>query len=389
MPLPPEPAARSLAVKRLVERQGFAICGFAPALPPERGGAMLQWLAQGRHGEMGYLAEHVSVRLDPRELLPGARTVVCVADRYHADVPHSPLPGVVGESRVHRLPTGRVARYAWGDDYHRVIRRRLHAVCDALRLLFPGESFRTTVDTAPLLERPIAQSAGLGWVGKHTLLIHPRLGSWMLLGEVLTTLRLQWADELAGADQPGGVMTDHCGQCTRCIDACPTRCIDPAGYALDATRCVSYLTIEHRGRIDPSLHAGMGDWVAGCDVCQEVCPYNASPDESPGVLAAYAPRAWAPAPPLIELLRWTPQQRGAALEASALKRIKPEMLRRNAAIAAGNALLRPPPGLAPEDLMELRRELERLVGDATEPALVREAASDALARVARSGQAPG
>src|SRR5262249_20142541 len=144
---------------------------------------------------------------------------------------------------------------------------------DSLRERFPAEQFRAFVDTAPVMEREHAARAGLGWIGKHTLIIHPRLGSYMLLGGVLTTM-----DIPAPAAQRR--VTDHCGTCTRCIDACPTAAITP--YSVDATRCISYLTIEHRGEIDPALHEGIGDWLFGCDVCQEVCPHNGGRDQTPG-----------------------------------------------------------------------------------------------------------
>ncbi len=171
----------------------------------------------------------------------------------------------------------RIARYAQGDDYHKVMTKRLHRMADAPREQFPDEQFKCTVDTAPILEREHAERAGLGWCGKHTLLIHPRFGSWMLLGTIVTTLKLQTSSE---ANYPVALLppSDHCGTCTRCIDACPTQCIanpDDTGHrSVDAKRCISYLTLEHRSLIDLSLHEPMGDWIAGCDVCQSVCPYN-------------------------------------------------------------------------------------------------------------------
>ncbi|MCX5661273.1 MAG: tRNA epoxyqueuosine(34) reductase QueG, partial [Planctomycetota bacterium] len=324
-------APRAQAVFRLAEELGFALLGIAPAEPTAYAREMEAWLGAGRHGEMAYMAEHLPQRLDPRQLVPGAKSIICVADLYanrtatpeSGDSPTAPaVPGGPGG------PGGRIARYAWGDDYHRVMKKRLHMLADALRERWPEHTYLTTVDTAPVLEREHALRAGLGWVGKNTMLIHPALGSWLLLGEIVTTMPLQTALEGA-ADGAGssGVMTDHCGTCTRCLDACPTQCITP--HQIDATRCISYLTLEHRGPIDPALHGAMGDWVAGCDVCQEVCPFNqprgageaaAAPQASPH--AAYARRAPAPAIPLLALLNWTAKDRQKAFERSPLKRVK-------------------------------------------------------------------
>ncbi|HEX7010591.1 MAG TPA: tRNA epoxyqueuosine(34) reductase QueG, partial [Phycisphaeraceae bacterium] len=276
-------APRARLVMELAQQLGFALVGIAPAQPSEHAETVRQWISEGRHGEMHYLAEHLDLRLDPARLLPGARSVIAVADLYHhpsqapAEAEARPS-SASGDSPLPRgRVRGRVARYAWGEDYHKVIKKRLHQMADALRERFPDAAFRCTVDTAPALEREHAMRAGLGWVGKHTLLIHPRHGSWTLLGLILTTLAIQ---DSAQAGFPGRtvVPADHCGTCTRCIDACPTQCIENPDLtgrrAIDATRCISYLTLEHRGPIDPSLHRAMGDWIAGCDVCQEVCPFN-------------------------------------------------------------------------------------------------------------------
>jgi epoxyqueuosine reductase len=232
-------------------------------------------------------------------------------------------------------PSGAVARYARGEDYHSLIRRRLHTLADALRTDYPDHQFRTFVDTAPVLEREHALRAGLGWIGRHTLLIHPVLGSWLLLGGIATTLRLL-------PDPEHGRITDHCGTCTRCIDACPTGAI--GDYTVDATRCISYLTIEHRGPIDPAYHIAIGDRVFGCDVCQEVCPHNAphpagsaNPDR---VHPAYMERRQAF--DLLEVLGWTENDRREAFTTSAMKRVDLESFKRNAAIAAANAPDRSP-----------------------------------------------
>ena len=241
---------------------GFALAGVCDAAPSDWEEAYREWIAAGKQGEMGYLARNVEKRLDPRELVPGARSVIVVADQYGSRN-QEPAPVKTGD--------GRVARYAQGADYHVVMKERLHAICDALRLEHPGHEFRAFVDTAPVLEREHALRAGLGWIGKNTLLIHPQLGSWLFLGGILTTLEVRLPPEQEGK----GPEPDHCGTCTRCIDACPTAAISPGPErSIDARRCISYLTIEHRSAIAPELAAQMGEWLYGCDVCQEVCPHN-------------------------------------------------------------------------------------------------------------------
>ncbi len=342
-------------ILRLAKEQGFALAGIAPAGPSSYIDAVRDWVDAGKHGTMGYLAEHLDLRLDPGRLLEGAQSVIAVADIYDAGDspdPRSPIP----DSRS----KGKIARYARGDDYHKVIKKRLHALADTLAERFPGEAFRTTVDTAPALEREHAARAGLGWQARNTMMIHPRHGSYTLLGLIVTTLRVEGqrgkgaegqgktAEVGEGPDNAAPLplnpsapsVPDHCGHCTRCIDACPTDAIAPDGYSIDASRCVSYLTIEHRGVIAEAFHEGMGDWIAGCDICQEVCPYNAVAARHPlPVLDRYTPRpALAEGLELMDVLHWTAEDRAAAVQGSALKRIKLDMFRRNALIAAGNTL---------------------------------------------------
>jgi epoxyqueuosine reductase len=308
-----------------------------------------------------------------------------VADRYHhrTDVPAS----------RNRGPVGRLARYAWGDDYHKVLKQRLHQFADTLRDRWPDHVFKTCVDTAPLMEREHAARAALGWVGKHTLLIHPRLGSYLLLGAIATTLNIEkgLASEVWGIGSEGigrasqtpapspqtPDPASHCGTCTRCIDACPTKCITP--YQLDASRCISYLTLEHRGLIDAALEPLMGDWLGGCDVCQEVCPFNRDDrlPLDPQPHPRYVPRPPAPALPLAEVLDWTEDDRRAALRGSALKRMKLDMIRRNAVIAAGNHLAAHPDAL-------LLHRIESIAADADEPPVVRDTARQVLARLRES-----
>jgi epoxyqueuosine reductase len=349
-------------VKELAERLGFALCGVAQAGPVEHADEVRQWLAAGRHGAMKWMEEDVPTRLDPRRLVPGARSVICVADDL------GPTPGSTAADRPPtRQGTGRVARYAQVDDYHRVMRKRLHELADQLRAMAPEHRFRTCVDTAPILERHWAHRAGLGWVGKNTMLIHPRLGSHLMLGEIVTTLALR----------PDGAEPDHCGQCMRCIQACPTGAITP--YSIDASRCVSYLTIEHRGAIDPELSRGVGEWVYGCDDCQQACPYN-EPDR---VIERHAPPAgYGPRPESMELMQvmsWSEADRQEAFVRSAMKRAKLEQMKRNALVAAGNQLRR-------RGDPELHERVRQIADDAGESELVREAARWALREAEQAPQ---
>lgn len=348
------PETDAATVRRLGESLGFGLVGFAPAMPSDYRDELRGWLADGKHGEMDYLNRNVETRLDPCELVEGAQSIIVAADFYHKPQPPTPHPTA-------DKPLGRIARYARGDDYHKVMKKRLHTMADTLRERHPAGAFRVAVDTAPVLEREHAARAGLGWTGKHTLLIHPRKGSWMLLGVIVTTLRLHTDNEPRPPES-------HCGTCTRCIDACPTDCITP--YSVDASRCISYLTLEHRGPIAPGLHEPMGDWVAGCDVCQQVCPFNRASggghrgSDTP-INPAYIPRAvFDPGLPLLELLDWSAEDRQQAFIKSALKRVKLDMLKRNALIAAGNYLSR-------EDDPALRKRVRELVDDRNESELVR------------------
>jgi len=299
---------------------GFPAVGIARAGPFARAGDFDQWLQAGRHGEMHYLARTRALRLDPRRLLPGAQSVIVVADAYTpADDAADEVPD--------NAPRGRIARYAWGRDYHRVLRRKLKRLADRLHEVI-AEPFatRVCVDTAPIVEREVAAAAGLGWIGKNTLVLHPRLGSYFFLGEIVTTLEVA----------PSEPVTDHCGSCTRCLEACPTGALD-GPYRMDATRCISYLTIEHRSQIASDLQRQMGDWIFGCDVCQEVCPYNrkALPAGEPAY-AADGAGALAARPRLETIAQWTEQDRQEQLAGTAMKRAKLSMWKRNAAIALEN-----------------------------------------------------
>ncbi len=346
---------------------GFALWGVCDAAPPGRAGDLIKWLEAGKHGSMSWLARNVEERTDPARLLPGARSVILVADLY-ARRGESDPPAAQGAP-----PRGRIARYARGRDYHKVMKRRLLRLCDSLRADHPEAKFRAFVDTAPVLERDLAARAGLGWIGKHTLLINARLGSYFLLGGVLTTLDLSPPP----AQRP---VADHCGTCTRCIDACPTDAITP--YSVDARRCISYLTIEHREPIEPAFFPAIGDWIFGCDICQEVCPHNAGRQQAPGnrqqeeselaPTAEYAPRH--DSFDLLEVLGWTEADRRRAFESSALKRARLDMMKRNALIAAAN-------GLAERENPSLRARIDQIAQDPAEPELVRSTAQQVIDRV--------
>ena len=534
---------------------GFVLAGVAPARPSSHEAHVRSWLAEQRHGEMHYLAEPLDVRLDPGRMVPGAKSILIVADAYPTESERAKGPGGQGAEGPserehssedvragdvgpthrspdtdHRSPSpGRIARYAWGDDYHKVMKKRLFALADALKEAHPDATFRCCVDTAPLLEREHAARAGMGWIGKHTLLLHPRHGSFLLLGAILTDLDLATSDDL-GYPRSLVPPTDRCGTCTRCIDACPTGCIfDPrlndypglqphadvtrdrtppveppasplqragdtegarseergargessasplpklqrasetgarseergargetsasplpklqrAGdaegarseereasvstppRAIDAARCISYLTIEHRSAIDPDLHAPMGDWLIGCDVCQEVCPYNNAP--TPPRSEAKRPESNTPTPPLSEIpgakrlvsaptmtpreplpihlryrprdtlaagldpfdvLQWTEDDRRRVFRGSALKRVKLDMLHRNALIVLTNTAATLPAD-DPRRAYVLA-EARRIADDSAATPLVRETAHVCLHRLRhRSSQSDG
>ena len=313
--------AAAAAVKGKARELGFDLAGVAPAEPARYRDYFRQWLDAGKGGTMEYLARRFDERTDPATFLPGALSVICVAMNYHT--PLEPVPD--GEKGRH----GRVARYALGRDYHEIIKDRLYDLADWIRETFPAARTRCGVDTAPVMERELAARAGVGWVGKNTCVIHPRVGSWILLGEVLTTLPLS-------SDEP---LTDHCGSCTRCLDACPTGAIT-APYQLDASRCISYLTIEHRGDVAPEFHGPIGDWLYGCDVCQDVCPHNGrAPAATDHALRPRFPSGTLDAR---EVLGWSIDDYRDRLRHSAMKRVKLPVLQRNAAIVMKN-LESPPP----------------------------------------------
>jgi epoxyqueuosine reductase len=302
------------ALKQQALALGFDRVGIAPAVTPPGHARLLAWIEAGYAGTMSYLTDRVDALADPRRVLDGARSVVMLLDGYHNRTPADAVPE----------GWGRIARYAWGDDYHDVIRRRLHRLADWLRDALPGAAARGVVDTAPLAEREFAQLAGLGWLGKNTLLLNPELGSWFFLAALLTDAELEY-------DQP--FAADHCGTCRACIDACPTAALVDE-YVLDARRCISYLTIELRDSVPPPLRQPLGDWVFGCDVCQDVCPWNRKPPEKPD--SAYVPRAGHDPLELTELFELDDAAFRRRFRHSPLWRPRRRGLLRNAALVLGN-----------------------------------------------------
>lgn len=304
------------AVKQRALDIGFDLVGVAPAEPSRFREYYRRWLDDGRAGTMRYLENRFDERTDPTRYLPGARSVVCVAMNYH-------FPLDTALARADGCP-GRVARYALGDDYHGIIKTRLYALADWIRTEFPDARTLAAVDTAPVMEKDLAAVAGIGWIGKNTCLINPASGSWLLLGEVLTTLAMS----------PDAPAVDHCGTCTRCLDACPTGAIT-APYQIDARRCISYLTIEHRDDIPRELHAPIGDWLYGCDICQDVCPHNQKAPTATD--PALQPRFRTGTLDAGAVLDWTDAEYRGALRGSAMKRVKLPMLQRNARIVSENS----------------------------------------------------
>lgn len=350
-------------ILRRCRELGFALAGVCRAEPTAYATELRDWLAAGKHGEMTWLAEHTAKREDPRELVEGARSIICVADRYAAGSRAVPTLEKRTSVEPDREVSGRIARYARGDDYHTIMKKRLHALADELNAMVPGETFRACVDTAPVLEREHAQRAGLGAVGKHTLLIEPGVGSYLLLGEIITTLEL-------APSKPAP--SDPCSTCTRCIVACPTDAITP--WSVDATKCISYLTIEHRSKIDAAYYAKFDDWLFGCDICQEVCPHNQPKYRTRYTTIHPAYEARNESFDLLEVLDWTEDDRRAAFAKSALKRAKLAMMKRNALIVAGNHLRRAPHPA-------LRARIESLATDDSEEPIVRETACEVLGQL--------
>jgi epoxyqueuosine reductase len=335
-----DPRATADLLKTWALEAGFDRAGVAALDPLEHGEALVRWLDRGDQAGMDYLGRRLEARLDPSRIFPGARSVLCVALQYH------PLQKEDGERQPE--PRGdlwrRVARYARGKDYHDVMGARLAALEERVWEAFPGCETRRYVDTGPVLERELAARAGMGAVGKNTMLLHPQGGSWFLLGELFLGLDLA----------PDAPLTDLCGSCTLCLEACPTGAL-PEPYRLDSNRCISFWTIEQRGALPPEVRRMVGGWVFGCDVCQEVCPWNAEP---PG---AVHPEMELPPEraelDLARLLRLPREEYVERFRGSPMKRAKLEGLQRNAAVAMGNRLESRYAG----PLAEALREAEPLV----------------------------
>lgn len=309
------PSEKNRLVKESAAQLGFKLCGITPAKPVGHVEYLRDWLVKGYAGTMDYLAYHLEKRIDPGSLLKGARSVVMVGLQYYQPPPPGPKTDTT---------RGQIAMYAWGGDYHDVLKEKLFKMAELLREQV-SEPFRVKVcvDTAPLLEREVAAAAGLGWIGKNTLVLNQKLGSYFFLGAMITTLEI-------APDEPA---TDHCGTCSACMDACPTDAfIGP--YQMDASRCISYLTIEHRGAISDEFSTLMGDWIFGCDVCQQVCPFNrdAPITQEP----RFSPRGLGSGAAVEDILSWTEDEYREQLRGSAIKRAKLDMLKRNAGIVRDN-----------------------------------------------------
>ncbi len=323
---------------------GFSAVGFARA-QPLAGDLFREWIGRGYHGEMAYMARDPERRLDPTLALPGACSVISVALIYRYPDP----PG-----KGNAAPQGQISRYARGTDYHLVLQQKLDALVASMSRFSPDSRKRVYADTGPVLEKAWAVRAGIGWQGKSTNILNRRLGSWLFLGEVLTDLELEYDDPVA----------DYCGSCTKCIDACPTGALEP--YVLDSRRCISYLTVELKGDVPEEYREGTGNWIFGCDICQDVCPWNhKSPFSS---VPEFESRPWSSETDLVALAGMTPEDFADRYRLTAIKRTKWRGLLRNVAIALGNTR---DPQVVPT--------LERLLND--DDATLRRHAAWALARI--------
>lgn len=333
------------SIKDLARSIGFDRVGVAAATDADGFERLTEWLARGFAGDMAYMHKHAPARRHPSSVLPGVRSVVMVSLNYRQTTSGGPI-----------------AQYARGLDYHDVLRDRLNRLLKAIQNVYPEIAGRGVVDTAPLLERDFARRAGLGWFGKNTMLIHPKLGSFFFLGALLLDVDLP-------VDEP--FAKNHCGTCTRCLDACPTDAFPAPGW-LDSRRCISYLTIEQRGSIPDEFRSGLGNWAFGCDICQDVCPWNKKAPFAGD--PAFAPREDLVAPDLLKLLEITEDEFRRQFRGTALLRTKRVGLVRNVALVLGNLGDR-------AALPALRR-----VSDDPDP-ILREAAAWAIAKIAAANDA--
>jgi epoxyqueuosine reductase len=297
---------------------GFDLVGVCPAVEPPHLGEYQRWLQNGYHGTMAYLQDHLPLKEHPNRLLPGARSVIAVALNYN-------------QPQVPREGEPRIARYALGRDYHQVLRGKLRKLASYVQSAHPEAECRPCVDSAPIMERDYANLAGLGWFGKNTMLINSRKGSWFFLGLLLTTVDFE----------PDAPAAGGCGTCTRCIDACPTGAIvhEEGRWQVDARSCISYLTIEHKGALTRDQERQLGDWTFGCDVCQEVCPFNqlrlSQPDRAQITTEPdFLSRSEMPSLSRIASIEWA--EWDELTRGSAMRRAGLEGLRRNAAINLRN-----------------------------------------------------
>jgi epoxyqueuosine reductase len=291
---------------------GFTKVGIARAeVLDEEGPRLVEWLSRGYHAGMAWMARNVDKRTDPRTILAGANSVIAFALNYYTPVDHQNDPGAA-----------KISRYAWGDDYHNLLGDRLNQMVKWMMSEFPDSEATWYVDTGPMMDKVWAQRAGIGWEGKHTNVITQEVGSWVFLGEIITTLVLK-------PDHPA---VDHCGTCTLCIEACPTEAI-VAPYVVDSHRCISYLTIEHRGDIDAELSKNFEGWIYGCDICQDVCPWNHKFAAETSV-DGFSPRGDSARPILSQWGEMTGEEFSRRFKGSPIKRTKHEGLLRNIGVVA-------------------------------------------------------
>jgi epoxyqueuosine reductase len=340
-------------LKTLAAELGFAAAGVTPAVAAPGVAQLHEWLARGYAGEMDYFAQRLAAYSDLNLVLEGARSLLVLAMPYRTEEPANELPS----------GAGRVSRYAWGDDYHRTLWDRMDPLCELIRARVPGAKARGVTDSAPLMEREFAQLAGLGWIGKNTLLLNRELGSWFFLAVVVTDVELS-------PDEP--FAENHCGTCRACLEACPTDAfVQP--YLLDATKCLSYLTIEVRGEIPAEQRGVFTDWLWGCDICQDVCPWNNKAPLSHDL--AWQPTPGRTMPDLIELFSWDEERFRTEFRHTPLWRAKRRGLLRNAALLLGNQAARI------TDAAQKTRTIDALQkGIANEEDLIRNAAAWALER---------
>jgi len=300
-------------VKRKALDVGFTVVGIAKAgRLGEEADHLREWLQQGYQGTMAWMARDVEKRTDPAKVVPGAKSVVCVGLNYYTPDRHPGGPGI-----------GKISRYAWGDDYHDIVTAKLKLLWSWMESEFPGVDGRYYVDTGPVMDKVWAQRAGIGWIAKHTNVITRDHGSWVFLGELITTLDLD-------ADEPA---TDHCGTCTLCIEACPTAAIVQP-YVVDSNRCISYLTIEHRGETVADLADHLDGWIYGCDVCQDVCPWNQRFSVET-TERGFHPREGNVDPPLEAWKEMSQQEFSTRFKGSPIKRTKHSGLVRNVRAVLG------------------------------------------------------